>query len=78
MQLSEREPSIPTTGKFVESNRANFKISVATNSNVSWSKTFDLDNTVLGTKGNYLKIYYWQRFWKKKDNIKFFSSKEYK
>ena len=55
MQLSEKDPNILTRE---ESHQTNLKISVATNSNVSWSKTFDLDSSELETRGMfYLKLY---------------------
>ena len=51
MQLSEKDPNILTREEFVKPHQTNLKISVATNSNISWSKTFDLDSSELETRG---------------------------
>ena len=51
MQISERDPKTLTKEEFVGTHQTNLKISVATNSNVSWSKTFDLDSSELETRG---------------------------
>ena len=55
MQLSEKDPNILTRE---QSHQTNLKISVATNSNVSWSKTFDLDRSELETRGMFYLNFY--------------------
>ena len=51
MQLSESDPERLAKTEFVQTHQTNLKISVATNSNISWSKTFDLDSSAPEKRG---------------------------
>ena len=53
MLLSEAEPNKSTSDDYIRPDQTNLKISVATKSNTSWSKTFDLNGSVLKNEGAY-------------------------
>ena len=60
MLLSEAEPNKSTSDDYIRPDQTNLKISVATKSNTSWSKTFDLNGSVLKNEGAYYQ--YWILF----------------
>ena len=51
MLLSEAEPKQSTSNDYITPHQTNLKISVATKSNNSWSKTFNLNGPILGNEG---------------------------
>ena len=45
--LSRKRPKLSKKDKLIEPTQYNLKVSVATNSNKSWSETFDLTNEII-------------------------------